>query len=280
MTRALGISITEADRSVLGPLAEHRILIVPQVAVLLGVSQGAAAKRLSRLQRAGLVDYERIFHGAPAAAWITRRGLDAIEHRLPPPRLDLRGYRHDVGVGWLWLAARAGAFGELTGLAADREMPAADARATADGRAVQYGVGLGLLGSHGQPQRHYPDLMLDTSGGHRVAVELELTAKSARRMARIMTGYASDASVDGVLYLVPTRAVAQVVSDAARRAGISDLVHVQRIAPDGIAGASLTHMRSAQPSTARGAERQGGERPRVEPARANPRSAKPRGAER
>ena len=76
---------------------------------------------------------------------------------------------------------------------------------------MQYGVGLGLLGSHGQPQRHYPDLMLDTRGGHRVAVELELTAKSARRMARIMTGYASDASVDAVLYLVPTRAIAQVV---------------------------------------------------------------------
>jgi len=254
MTRALGISITDADRSVLGPLAEHRILIVPQVAVLLGVSQGAAAKRLARLQSGGLVHYERIFHGAPAAVWITRRGLDAIEHRLPQPRLDLRGYRHDVGVGWLWLAARAGAFGELTGLVADREMRAADARAAFAGRPVQFGVGLGLLGSHGQPQRHYPDLMLDTGGGHRVAVELELTTKSARRMARIMTGYASDASVDAVLYLVPTRALGQVVTDAARRAGISDLVHVQRIAPDGIAGASLANVGSARRATSRNAE--------------------------
>jgi hypothetical protein len=255
MTRALGISITDADRSVLGPLAEHRILIVPQVALLLGVSEGAAARRLARLESAGLVHHERIFHRAPAVTWITRRGLDAIEHRLPQPRLDLRGYRHDVGVGWLWLAARAGTFGELTGLVADREMRAADARAAVAGRPVQYGVGLGLLGSHGQPQRHYPDLMLDTSGGHRVAVELELTAKSARRMARIMTGYASDASVDAVLYLVPTRALAQVVSDAARRAGISDLVHVQRIAPDGIAGASAANVRSTRRSTSRSADR-------------------------
>ena len=255
MTSALGISITDADRSVLGPLAAHRILIVPQVALLLGVSEGTAARRLARLERAGLVHHERIFYRAPAAAWITRRGLDVIEHRLPQPRLDLRGYRHDVGVGWLWLAAQAGTFGELTGLVADREMRAADTRAAAAGRPVQYGVGLGLLGSHGQPQRHYPDLMLDTSGGHRVAVELELTAKSSRRMARIMTGYASDASVDAVLYLVPTRALAQVVSDAARRAGISDLVHVQRIAPNGIAGASAANVRSTRRSASRVAGR-------------------------
>jgi hypothetical protein len=261
MTRVLGISITDADRSVLGPLAEHRILIVPQIALLLGVSQGTAAKRLARLQSAGLVHYERIFDGAPAATWITRRGLDAIEHRLPQPRLDLRGYRHDVGVGWLWLTARAGGFGELTGLVADRAMRATDARAAAAGTPVQYGVGLGLRGSHGQPQRHYPDLMLDTRGGHRVAVELELTAKSARRMARIMTGYASDASVDAVLYLVPSRALAQVVSDAARRAGISDLVHVQRLAPDGIPGASPANRRSARRSTSRGPERPGPGRP-------------------
>jgi hypothetical protein len=257
MTRALGISITDADRSVLGPLAEHRILLVPQVALLLGVSHGAAARRLARLQSAGFVHHERIFHCAPAAAWITRRGLDAIEHSLPQPRLDLRGYVHDVGVGWLWLAARAGEFGELKALVADREMRASDSRAVAAAGPAQYGVGLGLIGSHGQPQRHYPDLMLDTSSGHRVAVELELTAKSARRMARIMTGYASDASVDTVLYLVPTGALARVVSDAARRTGISDLVHVQRIAPDGIVGASAANVRSTRRSTSRGADRGG-----------------------
>jgi hypothetical protein len=246
---------------VLGPLAEHRILIVPQVALLLGVSEDTAAKRLASLRRGGLVHHEHIFHRAPAAVWITRRGLDAIEHRLPQPRLDLRGYRHDVGVGWVWLAARAGKFGELKGLAADREMRAADTRAAAAGAPVQYGVGLGLLGSHGRPQRHYPDLMLDTRGGHRVAVELELTAKSARRMARIMTGYASDASVDAVLYLVPTGALARLVSDAARRAAISDLVHVQRIAPDGIVGASAANVRSTLRSRSRGADR-GEARPR------------------
>ncbi|HEX3802687.1 MAG TPA: hypothetical protein VHV75_07610 [Solirubrobacteraceae bacterium] len=237
------ISITEADRSVLGPLAEHRILIVSQVASLLGVSEGAASRRLQRLKGAGLVHYERVFHGAPAAARITSRGLHAIEHSLRTPNENLHEYRHDVGVGWLWLAARAGAFGAVSHVAADREMRAADGSADAEGRPATYGVGLGMIGSRGRPQRHYPDLILDMTSGHEVAVELELTQKSSRRMARIMTAYASDARVDAVLYLVPNRAIAELVSDAARRAGIADMVHVQRIAPDGIAG---SQPRSAQ----------------------------------
>jgi hypothetical protein len=241
MASRSGSAITDADRSVLGPLAEHRILIAPQVAQLLGVAESTAAQRLRRLQRGGLVEYQRVFAGQPLATWITRRGLDAIEHRLPAPRVDLRGYRHDVGVGWLWLAAREGVFGELTGLTAEREMRASDARAGGDlGDLIArepFGVGLGILTPHGQPKRHYPDLVLDTRSGHRVAVELELTAKSRGRMSRIMTAYASDARVDAVLYLVPTAAIARLVSDAARQAGIADLVHVQRLAPDAIHGA-------------------------------------------
>jgi hypothetical protein len=258
MARAQPISITEADRAVLGPLAEHRVLIAPQLAQLLGVSEATAGRRLQRLSGAGLVRYERVFHGAPAATWITRCGLDAIEQRSPAPRLDLRGYRHDVGVGWLWLAARAGAFGELTDLVADRVMRIADS--TAGREQARYGIGLGLLGPHGRPERHYPDLLLSTTSGHRVAIELELTAKSSPRMRRIMTAYASDARIDAVLYLVPSASLAKLVSGAARQAGIADRVHVQRIAPSGIAGAAFDATRSSQRATTRSVARQGAER--------------------
>ena len=226
-------AITDADRSVRGPLAEHRILISPQVALLLGVTEATARRRLLRLSRAGLIEYRRVFDAQPPATRITRRGLNVIEHHLPPPQIDLRGYRHDVGVGWLWLAARGGVFGELTAVTAERAMRASDGR----GGRQPFGVGLGLLGPHGQPKRHYADLMLNTRSGHRVAVELELTAKSSGRMSRIMTAYASDARVDVVLYLVPTPALARLVSNAARKAGIADLVHVQRLAPGAIQGA-------------------------------------------
>ena len=254
------ISLTEADLSVLGPLAEHRILIVPQVAVLLRVSDRTAARRLKRLHDAGLLRQDSIFHGQPGAAAITGRGLRAIGSSLKAPYLNLNEYRHDIGVAWMWLAARDGAFGKLTDMTSDRRMKAEDAATVATGGRPRWGVGLGLLGRHGSPQHHYPDLMLEQASGHRVAVELELTSKSIRRMSRILLSYASDARVDHVLYLVANGRIGGRVSQAAQRAGIGDRVHVQVLAPDGIEGAQVGRARVGQRPqsrslTARGTER-------------------------
>lgn len=229
----------------LGPLAEHRFLIVPQVAVLLAVGERTALNRLKALERDRLCAFHRVFQGLPWAASIQSRGLRALGSPLKaPPKLNYNEYRHDIGVGWLWLAARAGAFGELRGIATDRRMQADDLSAGAAGRRPPWGIGVGLLGSRGRPQRHYPDLMLDTDSGHRVAVELELTGKSSGRMARIMTAYASDSRIDHVLYLAASRAIATQALDAARKAGIPDRVHVQMLAPGGIAGAEIGQMRA------------------------------------
>jgi hypothetical protein len=245
MTPAHDGSVTEREASVLGPLAEHRFLIVPQVAVLLGVAERTALNRLKALERDRLTAFHTVFQGLPWAASIQSHGLRALGSPLKaPPKLNYNEYRHDVGVGWLWLAARAGSFGELRGIATDRRMQADDLSAGAAGHAPRWGVGLGLLGSHGRPQRHYPDLMLDTVGGHRLAVELELTAKSSGRMMRIMTAYASDADVDHVLYLAANRGIAARVLESARRAGIAERVHVQLLARDGIAGAEIGQMRT------------------------------------
>lgn len=254
MTRSNDTGLTQRDASVLGPLAENRILTVPQVAVLLGVSERTALTRLKALDRERLLHLRPIFQGLPWAASIQSRGLRALGSPLRAPQLNLNEYRHDVGVGWLWLAARAGNLGEQRGLTTERQMQAADARAAADGLAPRWGVGLGLLGPHGRPQRHYPDLVLDMASGHRVAVELELTAKSSGRMGRIMSAYASDSQIDHVLYLAANASIARRVADAARRAGIPERVHVQLLAPDGIAGAEVGRART--PGHSRAAARQ------------------------
>ncbi|MGH2859907.1 MAG: hypothetical protein ACRDLT_00205 [Solirubrobacteraceae bacterium] len=244
MTRAGNISLTERETSVLGPLAEHRLLTVPQVAVLLGVTERTAVKRLRQLEHDRTIRLRSIFDGLPWAASIQSRGLRALGSALKPPHVNFNEYRHEVGVGWLYLAARAGSFGELHGIATDRRMQAEDLSAKAAGRAAPWGLGLGTLGSNGRPQHHYADLILDAASGQRLAVELELTAKSSGRMAAIMTAYASDASVDHVLYLAATRTIAERVLESARRAGIPERVHVRRLAADGIAGAEIGRVRS------------------------------------
>lgn len=255
MARSPDVPLDETDLALLGPLAEHRILTVPQVALLLGVGERTAARRLNRLARARLVRIQRIFTGMPAAAAISGAGLRALGSPLRAPQLNLNEYRHEVGVAWLWLAARAGSLGEVAFVTAERSMRAQDAAAVARGDTVRWGVGLGLLGRHGAPERHYPDLMLVTAAQQRIAVELELTGKSARRMVRIMTAYASEARVDHLLYLAADARIAGGVREAARRAGVGSRVHVQLLARDGIAGAPIANLRAAAPGHARGPAR-------------------------
>jgi hypothetical protein len=223
-------ALTGEDIRVLEFLAEHRVATTWHVQSLLECGRTGAERRLRHLAESGLVNLQRIFEGQPAACWITRRGLGGVGSDLPAPRLDLKGYRHDLGVAWLWLAARGGAFGQLSRVVSERAMRSADRRDPAPGRAYGIGAGPGA-------RLHYPDLLLETAGGRLMALELELTSKGARRLDRIMLGYATDPRLDAILYLCPRGPLGRRVQDAARRSGLSDLVHVQQLAPSSPAGA-------------------------------------------
>jgi hypothetical protein len=220
--------LRERDRLTLEMIAEQRVVVTPHIQALLGVSVRVARERLRVLGEAGYIARARIFDRHPVACRITAKGLAAISSTLPPARIDVASYQHDVGVSWLWLAGRAGAFGRLSGMTSERELRSHDARSGRDGRAL--GVGIGLLGPGGREQLHYPDLMLRTADGKHVAIELELTAKGRARLGRIMSGYATDGRVDAVLYLVRSPALARRIEAEARRAGIGDFVHVQPLA--------------------------------------------------
>ena len=122
-------------------MAEHRLVLESQVAELLGASAPAVRARLRALSAARCASFRRIFDKQPACCQITRKGLAMIGSKLPPPRLNLAFYRHDVGVAWLWLAARRGAFGPLRDVLGERRLRshdgvierAAEPRATAPG---------------------------------------------------------------------------------------------------------------------------------------------------
>ena len=223
--------------------------------MLLGVSRSAAQSRLRALAENGYVERRQIFSGQPACCRIMRPGLGAIGSDLRPPRVDLAGYQHDIGLGWLWLAAKAGAFGPVEGLSSERSMRSLDARRGTDG--PRFGVGLGAGGRDGVQQLHYPDLLLKTDG-KLVAVELELSPKGRGRLDQIMLGYAGEPRIDAVLYLVRDRGLGRRIETAARKHGISGLVHIQLVAgapagaPDLGAGAGR---RPRQQTSDRSAER-------------------------
>jgi hypothetical protein len=221
----MGTRITARDLELLGFIAEHRLVLPGHIQALLTTSSEAASARLRSLASAGYLRQEAIFHRQPSCYQITRKGLATIGSGYGPPRLDLRCYSHDVGIAWLWLAARRGTFGPLREQVSERRLRSLDARPDRSGGPA--GVRLGGFGPAGKPRLHYPDVLLVLEGGQRVAVELELTAKGRARRDKILSGYAVDSRIDAVLYLVDDAATARAIKASARSIGIPDMVHVQ-----------------------------------------------------
>ena len=221
--------ITRRDQELLAYLARHRMVRTDHVQILLGSSASTARRRLRHLAAAELVEGEVVFHRQPECWQITRRGLAAIGSPLPAPRRDLASHTHDIGVAWLWLAARDGAFGPLRDLYSERELRSADG----PGRRAEPPLAVrvvGGVGPRGGERLHYPDLRFTTERGERVAVELELTSKSRTRRELILSAYGAEPSVDHVLYLVRDRRLGHEIAASARRLGLEDLIHVQRVA--------------------------------------------------
>ena len=223
----------ERDRQLLEFASHHRVILPGQVAWLLGVGEDAAQMRLRALRQAGLIRDARRAQWAPPGDQVTGAGLRAIASPLRAPQRSYPGgYQHDVGLGWLWLTARSAAFGPLRALHSERHMRSHDRRS--DAGADRFGVRLGGLGPGGQERFHYPDLVLETRSGHRMALELELTCKAPARRAGILAGYAADPRIDAVVYLVDRPSVGRAIGQSARRMRNSDLIHVQSVSFPGI----------------------------------------------
>jgi hypothetical protein len=265
--------LTDRDERVLMYAGEHKCVLPAQIAVLLEApSLQSAYRRLLALRQAGLLRQDQLFDRQPSCFQITASGLGAIESGLGNPKdVDRAHYRHDVGVGWLWLAARRGVWGDVGSLVSEREMRSKDRTldaASADAVGGPFGVRLGGTGPRGQPRLHYPDLLLIDGAGQRIALELELSAKQPRRLEEILSAYAIDARIQAVLYVVDRADLTSRIRTAARRHGVSDLVRVQRLewgaaAPSRggrTAQRTAARRRSPAASTARSSGRSGAER--------------------
>lgn len=217
--------ITVRDRELVVFVAAHRLVLAAHVQALLRLSGAAAYARLHSLSAGGFLSHRRVFHGQPGCYQVTRTGLALIESDLPPPRLDLRSYRHDVGVAWLWLAARAGTWGPMRQVLAERDLRSHDGKP--DRRDEPFAIRLGGVGPGGRERLHYPDVLLVTTDGRRIALELELSSKGRARRERILTGYAVDRRIDAVAYLTDDVSVARAVRTSAAGLGVGDRVHVQ-----------------------------------------------------
>ena len=218
----------DPDRELLAFAAEHRFVLPAQVAWLLNVATATAARRLRELRRSGqLRDAGQLLRHEPAAFQVTRAGLGAVDCDLGAPRvIDSGTYGHDVGITWLAIGAQRGVFGDVTDVISERRMRSEDRRGDRAVDSPRHGVRLGI-GEHGERNLHYPDLVIVTATGHRVAFELELSTKQPVKRERILAAYASDRRIDAVVYFVNSRAAGDAISRSAARVG-ADKIQVQR----------------------------------------------------
>ena len=215
------------DRSLLAFAAEHRFVLAAHAAALLGVTESAARERLLEHCAAGLLVAKRVFDGHPSMYRITRDGLRTVGSSLRAPNIDLSRYDHEVGVAWLWLAARNGAFGPMRSVLGERRLRSRDGTAAAAGEPLA--VRLGATGWAGKERLHYPDVLLVDARGRRIAVELELSSKGRGRREKILGGYAADARFAAVLYVVESPQLARSIEASAARLAIPWLVRLQRV---------------------------------------------------
>lgn len=224
-----GVPLTDGDREILHFVGEHRLVLERQLVRLTGRSGTDLADRLSSLVAARYLSNGRVF--GETHYQIRKLGLGAIGSPLKAPHPKLATYRHDIGVAWLWLAARAGTFGPLHEVIGERRLRSHDG--AFDRPAEPYGVRLGGFDLYGNERLHYPDLLLIDSRGQRLALELELSSKGRERRTLILGAYAADSRVSRVLYLVEAnpagRGIRRSIEGAAWEMRLTDRVRFQFI---------------------------------------------------
>jgi hypothetical protein len=206
-----GFRVTTRDKEIVRWIGRLRLANAAQVAERFRLGRAVTYARLRGLVHLGLLDHARIFHRAPGVYLATRLGLASVDLELPPARVDLRTYTHDLELASLVVALES-EYGPDS-VRTEREMRAEETPLDATSIARQR-FAVPLTGASGQleltPARHrrlhFPDCAVigaaaeGTNGA--LAIELERTPKGRARLRRILRGYVAARHVSRVRYYV------------------------------------------------------------------------------
>jgi hypothetical protein len=218
--------VDDHDRQLLAFAAVHPFVLADHALEFLGVDRRTVEHRLATLEQARLLRSERLRAGWPALIRITASGLATIDSRLPVPTLPPAGLRKQIGLVWLWLAARRGALGECDRVLSTREQRGLDHAAkntVGSERPTLFGSG---DRTYGLAELRYPDLML-VAGADRVAVHLQLASPRPGDLDTLLQAYGSEPLIGAALFLVENRVIGEAVETRAQTLGLARLVHVQ-----------------------------------------------------
>jgi hypothetical protein len=199
--------LTPRDREIVRWIGRLRMATAAQVAARFELGRAVGYARLSGLVKLGLLEHNRIFHATPGVYTATRDGLATVDLDLPPARVDVRTYEHDLELSSLVIELerefapyRLTTEREMRSIdtplgGAPRERPRFAVRLTGGGGQLQ-------LTPVGHPRLHFPDCAVASVDGKNaiLAVELERTAKGRTRLHQILSGYVGAHHVAAVRY--------------------------------------------------------------------------------
>lgn len=211
------IRVTSRDREIVRWIGRLRMVTAAQVADRFDLGRAVGYSRLSGLVKLGLLEHTHVFHATHGVYTTTRAGLATVDLALPPARVDIRTYAHDIELSWLVIELER-EFGDDR-LATEREMRASDTPlGAAPAERPRFAVPLASrrgqlqLTPVGYPRLHFPDVALASAGdGPILAVELERTAKGRARLRAILSAYVAARHIGLVRYYPTNERVRDLV---------------------------------------------------------------------
>lgn len=88
--------LTADDLVLIRWINKYKRVTADQAVVFLSVSKQNVYRRLKRLVENGYLIHERIFHGKPGIYYPTYKGVSAAGDLMPPARVNLTDYEHDL----------------------------------------------------------------------------------------------------------------------------------------------------------------------------------------
>ncbi|OGT30684.1 MAG: hypothetical protein A3E87_06910 [Gammaproteobacteria bacterium RIFCSPHIGHO2_12_FULL_35_23] len=166
----LSIQITERDQQILSFINEFGFCELKHLNKKFNFNSPRNNQILKRLIKAGLINYEKIFHQRPAIYYLTRKGAQLTE--LPPmKKIPLAKYNHDLFLIDTYLKLKH--LYPQTAWISERQLVR-----------DKHLAGVGQRG-------HLPDGILVFPDGKQIAIEVELTIKSKARLEKILKTYIS-----------------------------------------------------------------------------------------
>ncbi len=230
-----GFRVTRRDREIVRWIGRLRMVTAAQVGERFGLGRAVGYARLNGLVRLGLLDHLRIFHATPGVYRTTRTGLAAVDLDLPPARVDVRTYEHDLQLSHLVIQLER-EFG-YDRLRTEREMRSLDTPLGAAPR-ERPRFAVPLTGGRGQMQLtpignarlHFPDCAVMARGHEEsiLAIELERTAKGRARLRAILSAYVAARHVGLVRYYPTNGRVLKLVASGTTELRATELVEIDQ----------------------------------------------------